>query len=164
MGGQGHRVTAWLLAAVLALGLPLTQTVPAIAGEQVLEIPQLIAPPTAPPSHRRVPDLYDTTPTPPSDVDAYASGGTSTDAIAPNPQPPAKIAANSESYPPDPNVGSIDDYQNQPGENGRRPSIALGGGRSRSEPPASMTANLILGGILVGIVALEIASAHHRHR
>ena len=36
-----------LLIAILALGLPLMQTVPALAGEQVLEIPQSVAIPAA---------------------------------------------------------------------------------------------------------------------
>jgi hypothetical protein len=59
----------------------------------------------------------------------------------------------------------MSDYQNQPGENGQPPSIAMGGGGSgRSEPQGSMTANLIIGGILVGMMAIEIASAHHHHR
>jgi hypothetical protein len=147
-----------LLIAILALGLPLMQTVPALAGEQVLEIPQSVAIPAAP---RHVPDLYDTIPPTSSDADAYAAAGTPADAPAP---PPASVAANSPSYAPDPNLGSIDDYQNQPGENGRPPSFALGGGGTRPEPPASMTTNLILGGILVGMVALEIASRHQRHR
>lgn len=171
-----RRVTARVLAAVLAFGLPLIQTIPAIAGEQVLEIPS-VANPTAARPHNPVPDLYDTTPPPSSDADAYATSASPSDADSyansgspaattpPSPQPPAKVAAaNSEAYAPDPNVGSIGDYQNQPGENGQQPSFALGRGGSRPEPASSMTANLILGGILVGMVALEVASAHHRHR
>ncbi|MGD0288864.1 MAG: hypothetical protein ABSC63_04285 [Candidatus Binataceae bacterium] len=107
--------------------------------------------------------MYDTAPA----YDANGATGSPSDAAAgtSNPAPPpTALAANSEPYPPDPNLGSIDDYQNQPGENGQRPSIALGGGGSRPEPATSMTANLILGGILVGMIALEVASAHHRHR
>lgn len=158
---------ARVLAAMLAFGLPLLQIVPAIAGEQVLEVPQVIAKPDSPPSrpssYRNVPDLYDTAPA----YDANGATGSPGDAAAgtsdPAP-PPTALAANSEPYPPEPNLGSIDDYQNQPGENGQRPSIALGGGGSRPEPATSMTANLILGGILVGMIALEVASAHHRHR
>jgi hypothetical protein len=157
---------ARVLAAMLTIGLPLMQIAPAIAGEQVLELPQVIAnpanPPSSPNSYRSVPDLYDTAP----GYDANGTVGTSREATsAPDPAPPpTAVAANSEAYPPDPNVGSIDDYQNQPGENGQRPSIALGRGGSRPEPATSMTANLILGGILVGMIALEVASAHHRHR
>ena len=163
-GGIGR-----MLAAIAALGLPLMQTVPAFAGEQVLEIPQVVAtaPATAQP-HPRVPDLYDTT-VPISNADAYASAGRETSpvpaAMAPDPAPPpAKVADNSESYPPDPNVGSINDYQNQPGENGSRPSYAFAGGARRSEPQGSMSTNLIIGGILVGMIAIEIASAHHHRR
>jgi hypothetical protein len=149
------RMPARVLASVLAIGL--LQAAPALAGDQVLEIPQLIATPATVRSHRRIPDLYDTVPA--SNADAAA--GTS----APAP-PPAKVAANRESYPPDPNLGSIDEYQNQPGENGQRPSFAFGGGGRRSEPPGSITsADLIIGGIILGMVALEVASAHHhRHR
>lgn len=148
------RLPTRVLAAALVIGLPLLQAGSASAGDQVLEIPQVVATPAARHSNRSVPDLYDTAP-----AGADATAGTSHSA-----PPPATLAANSESYPPDPNVGSISDYQNQPGENGRRPSIALGGGRPRSEPPASMTTSLIVGGILVGIMAWEIASAHHHHR
>ena len=37
-----------------------------------------------------------------------------------------------------------------------------GGGGYRTR--GSMAADLIIGGILVGMMALEIASAHHHHR
>ena len=153
---RAHRphIAERALAVVLAIGLSLLPVAPAVAGEQVLEIPQVIATPATPRSPRSAPDLYDTTPAYGADATAAASD--------PAP-PPTTVAANTESY-PDPNVGSISDYQNQPGENGQRPSIALGSGARRSEPPASMTTNLILGGILIGMVALEIAAAHHRHR
>jgi len=166
---------ASVLAAVLAIGLPLLQIAPAVAGE-VLEIPQAVATPIATPSHRRramhshrrasashhaipsAPASNDAASVAPAgDADAYAMAG----AADPAP-PPARIAENS--YPPDPNLGSISDYQNQPGQNGQRPSFALGGGGPRAEPQRSMTSNLILGGLLVGMVAYEIASSHHHHR
>jgi hypothetical protein len=148
------RMPARVLAAMLAIGLPLLQVAPAVAGEQVLEIPQVIATPARARSHRSAPDLYDAAPA------SYADATAGTSDPAPS---PATVAANSESNPPDPNVGSISDYDNQPGENAQRPSIAFGGGARRSEPPASMTTELILTGLIVGMVALEIASSHHRH-
>jgi len=165
------RILLGVLAAILAIGLPLMQVAPAAAGD-VLEIPQAVATPSPvavhPHSHHRRATVPDDTPssnadwtavTPPDAPDATAGN-------YPAP-PPDKVAANAESYPPDPNVGSINDYQNQPGENGQPPSFAIGagggGGGGRSEPQGSMTANLIIGGILVGLMAVEIASSHH-HR
>jgi hypothetical protein len=161
------------LAAIVAIGLPLMQVAPAASGD-VLEIPQAVATPSPAAvhprrahSHHRRATVSDDRPssnadwtavTPPDAPDATAGN-------YPAP-PPDKVAANSESYPPDPNVGSINDYQNQPGENGQPPSFAIGsggGGGGRSEPQGSMTANLIIGGILVGLMAVEIASSHH-HR
>ncbi len=146
------------IAAIVALALPLMQTATAVAAEQVLELPQAIATPTALRAHHHVPDLYDTTPaiTPAPDANADANAG------APDPAPrPTAVAANTASYPPDPNVGSISDYQNQPGENGQSPSFSFGAGGRRSEPHTSMTTHLVVGGILLGMMALEIA-AHHR--
>ena len=160
-----------ILAAMIALALPLTQTASAIGGEQVLEIPQAAARPSVNQPRPHVPDLYDTTPTSSpapdaaaDDPTAYATEPASAGAhgSAPAPEPTA-VAANTESYPPDPNVGSINDYQNQPGENGQAPSFSFGGGSPRPEPAGSMATNLIMGGILVGMVALEIASSHHSH-
>lgn len=164
-----NRIRVRILATIVALALPMTQTASAVADEQVLEIPQAVATPAAHNSHHH-PDLYDTSPATapapdanvnaaPGDATAYTNAG----AREPAAQPTA-IASNTESYPPDPNVGSINDYQNQPGENGQPPSFSFGGRAPRSEPPASMTTNLIVGGILVGMMALEIASAHHHHR
>ena len=166
-----NRICVRILAAIVALALPPTQTATAVADEQVLEIPQAVATPTAHRSHHHhMPDLHDTTPATapapdanvnamPGDPTAYANAG------APEPATqPTAIASNTESYPPDPNVGSINDYQNQPGENGQPPSFSFGGRAPHSEPPASMTTSLIVGGILVGMMALEIASAHHHHR
>ena len=169
-----HRFCALtrLLAVILALGLPLMQTAPAVAGE-VLEIPSVTTPAASPP-RPHVPDLYDTTSPPSSDADTYANSATPSsdvDAYGSAENPAAvtssrprhtRVATNSTSYAPDPNVGSISDYQNQSGANGAS-SYSFGGGANRAEPPHSMAANLILGGILVGMVALEIASAH-RHR
>lgn len=155
VNGRPRRGPLWqarLLLVAIALGLPMLQVAPALAGDQVLEIPRAGANATAHPN-----ELYDSPAPPPSnnDADAYAN------ASAPQPSPaPGALAANS--YPPDPNVGSIDDYQNQPGESRQGPSVAFGGGGSHQEP-SSMAGSLILGGILVGMVALEIAAAHH-HR
>jgi hypothetical protein len=166
------RMSACALAAVLAVGLPLLQIAPAATGE-VLEVPQVVAIPSPAAAHphkahshrrrHRMVDPYEAARSSNADWTAVtpmeATAGTS------DPAPrPAAVAANSESYPPDPNVGSISDYQNQPGEDGRPPSFAMRGGGGRYEPQGSMTANLIIGGILVGMVALEIASAHHHHR
>jgi len=77
--------------------------------------------------------------------------------------PPDRVASNEKSYAPDPNVGSISDYQNQQGENAQPAGITFSGGARRNEPQSSMTTNLIVGGLIVGLVALEIAS-HHHHR
>jgi hypothetical protein len=90
---------------------------------------------------------------PAGDANAYSTAGSA------DPAPPPAVAENSG--PPDPDVGSINDYNNQPGENGQRPSFALGGGGPRYEPQRSMTSSLILGGLLVGMVAYSIASHHH---
>ena len=182
------RISTRMLIAVLAIGMPLLQIAPAVAGE-VLEIPQAVATPGAVTPHRHHhhvsstryaapatsaasgPDTYATpgdayatsgtvnpasSAAPVSDADAYANAGNAEPA-----PPPAAVAENS--YPPDPNVGSINDYQNQPGENGQPPSFAMGGGGRRAEPQGSMTTNLILGGLFVGMVAYEIAASHH-HR
>jgi hypothetical protein len=158
-----------MLAAMLAIGLPLLQIAPATAGE-VLEIPQVIATPSPVVAHRHRAHSRRHHAVGPDDAalssDADWTAVTPTEATAPAEPlpPPAKVAANSRSYPPDPNVGSINDYQNQPGENGQPPSIVMRGGGGRSEPQGSLTTNLIIGGILVGMMALEIASAHHHHR
>ena len=167
------RIAVRMLAATIALALPLMQTA-ALANEQVLEIPQVVTTPTAHRAYHRhvlrhhVPDLDETTPAAAPDLNADATAADASayaNAGAPQPAPqPTAVAANTDSYPPDPNVGSIDDYQNQPGENGQPPSFSFGRGAPRSEPPASMATSLIVGGILVGMMALEIASAHHHHR
>lgn len=152
--GPVRRRPLWrvrLLLVAIALGLPMLQVAPALAGDQVLEIPQV----SVAPAHPN--ELYDSSASasPDNDAGAYAN------ASAPQPSPaPGALAANS--YPPDPNVGSIDDYQNQPGENRSGPSVAFGGGNSAE--PSSLAGNLILGGILIGMAALEIAAAHHHHR
>jgi hypothetical protein len=151
-----------MLAAILAIGLPLLQTAPAAAGE-VLEIPQVVATlPAATHSHK--PHSHRHRAPVPDDTALSSNANWRAETPTEPLPPPAEVAANSESYPPDPNVGSISDYQNQPGENGQRPSVAFGGGGGRSEPQGSMTTNLIIGGIIVGMIAMEIASAHHHHR
>jgi hypothetical protein len=169
------RISAPVLAAILAMGMTLLQVFPAGAGE-VLEIPQAVTTPPVAAVHphrsrthkvhanHRAQDSYDgSSATPASDADWTAVTPSDATAAPDSPPPPTKVAANTESYPPDPNVGSISDYQNQPGENGQPPTFAMGsGGGGRSEPQGSMTSNLIIGGILVGMMALEIASSHHR--
>jgi hypothetical protein len=148
------------MAAVLAIGLAAFPTGQAFAGEQVLEIPQATGIPAEASSSRKPdttysgPDAY-ANPTPDSYVSPAARATDPTD-------PPATLAANDKSYPPDPNVGSINDYQNQQGENAQ-PKLAFGSGARRNEPQSSMTTNLIVGGLIAGLVALEIAS-HHHHR
>jgi len=157
----GARGATRVMAAVLAIGLAVSPIGTAFAGEQVLEIPQVASVPTKVPSARKPHgttyaggDAYaNATPDSYADPAAAATGPT---------DPPDTVAANAKSYPPDPNVGSINDYQNQQGENAQ-PRIGLGGGARRNEPQTSMTTNLIVGGLIVGLVALEIAS-HHHHR
>jgi hypothetical protein len=155
------RVSGRVLAAFLTVMIGFLPIGPAFAGESVLEIPTAngapaAAPPyssSAGPSSYAGPDAYGTAP-------GATSGGTA------SAEPPSTVAANTEPYPPDPNLGSIDDYQNQPGENGRQQQpagIYFGGGSRPNEPQRSMTTNLIVGGLLVGLVALEMAS-HHHHR
>jgi hypothetical protein len=150
------------MAAVLVIGLAMLPISQAFAGEQVLEIPQV---PSARPAEASSspkphgatysgPDTY-------GNATADSSGDPAAAATDPT-DPPDAIAANDKSYPPDPNLGSISDYQNQQGEDAQ-PRIPLGGGARRSEPQSSMTTNLIVGGLIVGLVALEIAS-HHHHR
>jgi hypothetical protein len=157
----GARRATRVLAAVLAIGLAVLPSGSAFAGEQVLEIPQVGSVPAKVPSARKphgttyaAGDAYASA-TPDSYVDPAATASGPTD-------PPDTVAANDNSYPPDPNVGSINDYQNQQGENAQ-PGIGLGGGARRNEPQTSMTTNLIVGGLIVGLMALEIAS-HHHHR
>jgi hypothetical protein len=76
---------------------------------------------------------------------------------------PPTVASNS-GYAPDPNLGSIDDYQNQQGGNAQSaPGVTFGGGGQPNEPPQSMTTKLIVGGLIVGLVALGMATSHH-HR
>lgn len=145
----------------MAIGLAVLPIGTAFAGEQVLEIPQVTSVPAKVPSSRKPNgatyaggDAYaNATPDSYADPTAAATGPT---------DPPDTVAANDKSYPPDPNVGSINDYQNQQGENAQ-PRIALGGGARGNEPQTSMTTNLIVGGLIVGLMALEIAS-HHHHR
>jgi hypothetical protein len=158
---RGSRVPGRIIAAFLTVMIGFLPIGPAFAGESVLEIPPAngapaAAPPyssSAGPSSYAGPDAYGTAP-------GATSGGTA------SAEPPSTVAANTESYPPDPNLGSIDDYQNQPGENGRQQQpagIYFGGGSRPNEPQRSMTTNLIVGGLFVGLVALEMAS-HHHHR
>ena len=143
----------------MAFTIPVLPMTSAFAGAQVLEIPQATSVPVTPSSststYGSAPDSYGTAP------DSYpdpTSGST-------NPaNPPPTVASNSESYPPGPNLGSISDYQNQQGENARPAGIAFGGGTRRHEPQSSMTTNLIVGGLIVGLVALEMASHHRHHR
>jgi hypothetical protein len=165
---RGPRMSAFMLAIMTVIGLSLLQIAPAAAGE-ILEIPQVVNTPPVPvhshkahSRHHRAQDSYNTIAT--STGDADWTNVTPRDATAPPDSGPTKVAANTESYPPDPNVGSINDYQNQPGEDGQPPTIPMGSGGVRVEPQGSMTTNLILGGILVGMMALEIASSHHHHR
>jgi hypothetical protein len=156
----GSRGAARAMAAILAIGLALSPIGTAFAGEQVLEIPPVTSVPAAAPASRKPHSTgY-------SGVDAYANATPDSyvdpAAGARGPTNPADtVAANEKSYPPDPNVGSISDYENQQAENAQ-PRIALGGGARRNEPQTSMTTNLIVGGLIVGLVALEIASHHHR--
>jgi hypothetical protein len=159
---RGTRGAARVMAAILAVGLAVLPIGPALAGEQVLEIPQVTSVPgMAPSSSKDSGATYSgrdahSNATPDSEMDATAGAGGPTD-------PPDTVASNEKSYAPDPNGGSISDYQNQQGENAQPAGIAFGGGARRNEPQGSMTTNLIVGGIIVGLVALEIAS-HHHHR
>lgn len=159
-GSRG--VARQMIAAMLAVGLAALPIGPAFAGEQVLEIPQATSVPAeAPSSSKHSGATYSgrdgySNATPDSAMDATAGAEDPTD-------PPDTVASNEKSYAPDPNVGSISDYQNQQGENAQPAGIALGGGTRRNEPQGSMTTNLIVGGLIVGLVALEIAS-HHHHR
>jgi len=162
---RSHRShwAARVLGAIVSMGLTVLPVGAAFAGEQVLEIPQVTSAP-AEASVSRKPH-YATTyaerdeygnETPGSYVDPAAGAKDPTD-------PPDTVVANDKASAPDPNVGSISDYENEQGENAQ-PRIALGGGRApRNEPQSSMTTNLIVGGLIVGLVALEIAS-HHRRR
>ena len=162
---QGSRVFGRALAVFLTVVIGFLPIGTAFAGESVLEIPtangaSAAAPPysaSAGPSSYGGPDAYGAAP----DADPNATSGATASA-----DPRSTVAANTESYPPDPNLGSIDDYQNQPGENGRQQQSAgiyFGGGSRPNEPQRSMTTNLIIGGLFVGLVALEVAS-HHHHR
>ena len=157
----GARWSTRVMAAALALGLAVLPIGTAFAGEQVLEIPQVASAPAEVPSPLKPHgtttyaggDAYaNATPDSYAEPAAAATGPT---------DPPDTVAANDKYYPPDPNVGSISDYQNQQGENAR-PGFGSGSGTRRNEPPSSMTTNLIVGGIIVGLVALEMASHHHR--
>ncbi len=160
---RGSRLSGRALGAFLTVMIGFLPIGPAFAGESVLEIPTANgAPAAAPPyssssgpSSYAGPDAYGTAP----DVDPNASSGGTASA-----EPPSTVAANTGSYAPDPNLGSIDDYQNQPGENGQQQQpagIYFGGGSRPNEPQRSMTTNLIVGGLFVGLVALEMASHHH---
>jgi hypothetical protein len=174
---RGSRRAARAIAAILSVGLAVMPIGPAFAGEQVLEIPQVTSVPAASATHTRhrfskhsstrhsSAKLAGITY---SGRDAYtnsapdSSPGTKADAGGPT-DSWDRIASNEKSYAPEPNVGSISDYQNQQGENAQPTGIAFGGGARRNEPQSSMTTNLIVGGLIVGLVALEIAS-HHHHR
>lgn len=161
---RGSRVSGRVLAAFLTVMIGFLPIGPAFAGESVLEIPTANGAPaaaspyssSATPSSYAGPDAYGTAP----DADPNATSGATASA-----EPPSTVAANTESYAPDPNLGSINDYQNQPGENGRQQQSAgiyFGGGSRPNEPQRSMTTNLIVGGLFVGLLALEMASHHHR--
>jgi hypothetical protein len=163
--GSHNRSSRWAaraIAAILSVGLAVMPIGPAFAGEQVLEIPQVASVPATRPSSRKHThvtysgrEAYSNG-MPDSKMDATAGEGGPTDSWD-------RVASNEKSYAPEPNVGSISDYQNQQGENAQPPGIAFGGGARRNEPQSSMTTNLIVGGLIVGLVALEIAS-HHHHR
>ncbi|HUY27057.1 MAG TPA: hypothetical protein VMV27_06515 [Candidatus Binataceae bacterium] len=75
---------------------------------------------------------------------------------------PKMLPANSSSMASDPNLGSIQDYvaqQNAPPV----PGYAAGTGGPHAERPASITGDLYVGGLVVGLLALEIASQHRHH-
>lgn len=158
---RGSRRPGRVVAAILAIGLMLPIG-PALAGEQVLEIPRVTSVPTK-----------TSTSSKPSGAEYSGraeygnatadSGVESTVEATIRPHPPDRAASNEKYYPPDPNVGSISDYENQQGENAQPAGIAFGRRSRRNEPRASMTTNLIVGGLMVGLEALEIAS-HHHHR
>jgi hypothetical protein len=174
---RSSRRAARAIAAILAVGLAVMPIGPAFADHQVLEIPQVASAPAASATHTRHRfskhsstkhssakfagitysgrEAYSNA-TPDSKMYARAGEGGPTDSWD-------RIASNEKSYAPEPNVGSISDYQNQQGENAQPAGIAFGGGARRNEPQSSMTTNLIVGGLIVGLVALEIAS-HHHHR
>jgi hypothetical protein len=184
-GSSARRVFVTILAVTVGI-LPVGS---ALAGESVLEIPSAGGSPAALPPSSASASSYGAVPNssaPPDASSSYASGSgpdssdpdsSGPDAYAaasasspgansnPNGVAPATVAANAEPYTPDPNLGSIDDYQNQPGQNGQQQpaGIYFGGNGRPNEPPRSMTSNLIVGGLLVGLVAMELA-AHHHHR
>ena len=174
---RGSRRAGRVLAAILSVGLAILPVSSAFADDQVLEIPQVTSVPSASPSytthsyprhsstkHSSIKhtgtsysgrDAYSSA-TPDSHPEATAGAGGPADSWD-------RVASNEKSYAPDPNVGSISDYQNQPDESGQPARISFGGGARRNEPQSSMATNLIVGGLIVGLMALEIAS-HHNHR
>jgi hypothetical protein len=113
---------------------------------------------SAPAGYAADPNAYNGSATPSS---PDANGDPNAPADPANAQP--TVASNS-GYAPDPNLGSIDDYQNQQGGNAQSaPGVTFGGGAQPNEPPQSMTTKLIVGGLIVGLVALGTATSHH-HR
>jgi hypothetical protein len=161
----GSRAAGRAIAAILALTIAALPVASAFAGESVLEIPPVGGGPAVAPLSSSGPAAYGS-PSDGSGADAIGtprlSSPDSTSGSSRAADPPSTVSSNTGSYPPVPNVGSIEDYQNQAGENRQPAGISFGGGARPNEPQRSMTTELILGGLLVGMVALELASHHHR--
>ena len=129
------------VAAILALTMLTLPVASAVAADRVLQL----TPATAPAA-----------------IDGVSAYPGDTPASANPTSAPKMLPANSSSMASDPNLGSIQDYvaqQNDPPV----PGYAAGAGRRHAERPASLTGDLYVGGLVVGLLALEIASQHRHH-
>jgi hypothetical protein len=137
---RATRFSALALTLTLALSIVAIPPGPALAGGQVLELPQAAAP-SSPPA-----PTYETPP--PS-------------APAPEPSEVADAA-------PPPGVGGIDDYMHQDGQPPSTSQAGNAQSYSSQQPDpranrSSATTDAIVAAVALGMIALDIYAAHH-HR
>lgn len=139
---RATRLSALGIALTVALSIVAIPAGPALAGGQVLELPQAAAPSSPPPA-----PAYETPP--PS-------------AAAPE---PAEVA---DATPP-PGVGGIDDYMHQDGQPPSSSHARNAQSYSSQQPDpyanrSSATTDAIVAAVALGMIALDIYAAHHHHR
>lgn len=139
------RAKAWpALAMLLALTIVFAPIQAAFA-QQTLDLPQAFDPAPAASA-----SPADSTVTPGSQADnSSVAAPALADPAATNPIPA--------------DIGSIDQYMNQQGEPAPQPSFARNS-TSRDPAPSSPATNaIVMGGLLLGLLVLDLALAHH-HR